>query len=105
MKTQIGAIRYVLQSQQMTMEQLVHLPDDTDSDTGEVAGRVGYQSAVTREYNPVRAELIIVTNNVAKVEAFKDKTFTVKLLGEVDSTITWTSTTNLEQYQQISKLR
>ena len=61
-----------------------------------LASRVGYQPAVTREYKfTVRAELIIVTNNVAKVEAFKDKTFTVKLLGEVDSTITWTSTTKL----------
>ena len=96
-ENQIGAIRYALQSTNDDGTTSTLPPGMTlDSDTGEVAGRVGYQPAVTREYKfTVRAELIIVTNNVAKVEAFKDKTFTVKLLGEVDSTITWTSTTKL----------
>lgn len=96
-ENQIGAIRYALQTTNDDGSISTLPPGMTlDTDTGEIAGRVGYQPAITREYKfTVRAELVIVSNNVAKVEAFKDKTFTVKLLGEVDSTITWTSTEKL----------
>ncbi len=96
-ENQIGAIRYSLQA----------LNDDgttskipagmtIDSDTGEIAGRVGYQPAITTEYKfTVRAELLITENNVLSVASFKDKTFTVKLLGDVDSSIAWISKTKL----------
>ena len=70
------------------------LPPGTelDSITGEVAGRVPYQPAVTKEYTfTVRARRLYVTEE----EAYKDKTFTVKILGEVDSTIIWQSETDI----------
>jgi hypothetical protein len=67
-----------------------------DVSTGEVAGRVGYQPAVTREYKfTVRANLILSENNVVDVVAYRDRTFTVKLLGDIDSKITWLTQTNL----------
>lgn len=56
------------------------LPPGTtlDAITGEVAGRVPYQPAVTKEYTfTVRARRIFVTEE----EAFKDKTFTIRILG------------------------
>lgn len=96
-ENQIGAIRYSLQA----------LNDDgttskipagmaIDPNTGEIAGRVGYQPAITTEYKfTVRAELLITENNVLTVASFKDKTFTVKLLGDVDSSIAWISKTKL----------
>lgn len=96
-ENQIGAIRYTLQA----------LNDDgttskipagmsIDRNTGEIAGRVGYQPAITTEYKfTVRAELLITENNVLSVASFKDKTFTVKLLGDVDSSIAWISKTKL----------
>jgi len=92
-ENQLGALRYKLQATNDDATTSELPPGMTlDEDTGEVAGRVGYQPAVTRTYKfTVRAELIVVENNVADVAAFKDKTFTVKLLGEIDSTITWIS--------------
>lgn len=86
----------------LTYELLPNNPDTTpsqlppgtilDAISGEVAGRVPYQPAVTKEYTfTVRARRIFVTEE----EAFKDKTFTVKILGEVDSTITWISDSSL----------
>lgn len=71
------------------------LPPGLELDTvsGEIAGRVPYQPAVTLEYKfTVRA-----TRNEAGSDdrPFKDKTFTVKMLGEIDSVITWNTGTNL----------
>jgi hypothetical protein len=63
-----------------------------DAINGEIAGRVPYQPAVTKEFTfTIRA---IRTFSAAET-AFTDKTFTVKILGEVDSTITWLSDSNL----------
>ena len=96
-ENQIGAVQYELLATNDDATASVIPPGMAlDPNTGEIAGRVGYQPAVTREYKfTVRANLIIVENNVAEVAAFKDKTFTVKLLGEVDSSIKWLSTTAL----------
>jgi len=56
-----------------------------DSTTGEIAGRVPYQPAVTKEYKfTVKATRV---DNELNELAIKTKTFTVKILGEVDSTI------------------
>lgn len=66
---------------------------DIDSSTGEIAGRVPYQPAVTREYKfTVKAQRL---DNEARELATKTKTFTVKILGEVDSTIKFTTLSNL----------
>lgn len=94
---QQGAIRYVLQAlNDDGTNSVVPTGMTIDSDTGEIAGRVAYQPAITTEYKfTVRAELLISENNVLRVATFKDKTFTVKLLGDVDSSIAWISKTNL----------
>lgn len=65
------------------------LPPGTSLDalTGEITGRVPYQPAITREYKfTIRASRL--TANTTEV-ASSDKTFVVRLLGEVDSTINW----------------
>lgn len=84
---QQGVIRYVLQSTNDDASASTLPPGLTlDASTGEVAGRIPYQPSVTKEYKfTVRAELI----DAGEVQNFKDKTFTVKILGKVDSTITW----------------
>ena len=71
------------------------LPPGTllDEFTGEIAGRVPYQPAVTKEYKfTIRASRI--TANTSEL-AQSDKTFTVKLLGEVESTIQWLTQADL----------
>lgn len=65
-----------------------------DSTTGEIAGRVPYQPAVTKEYKfTVKATRLGRVPEV--VLATKSKTFTVKILGEVDSTIKFTTPKDL----------
>lgn len=64
-----------------------------DSTSGEVAGRVPYQPAITKEYKfTVRATRFGANSESLSI---KDKTFVVKILGEVDSVITWNSNDNL----------
>ena len=64
-----------------------------DTSTGEIAGRVPYQPAVTKEYKfTIRAQRL---DSQSTLESFKDKTFTVSLLGEIESTINWTTAANL----------
>ena len=64
-----------------------------DSTSGEVAGRVPYQPAVTKEYKfTVRATRFGANNESL---AIKDKTFVVKVLGEVDSVINWNTDSDL----------
>jgi hypothetical protein len=62
-----------------------------DSVDGEIAGRVPYQPAVTKEY---KFTLRAIRQGTPE-ESFKDKTFTVKILGEIESVITWKSPTLL----------
>lgn len=71
------------------------LPPGTalDSTSGEVAGRVPYQPAVTKSYKfTIRATRFGPSNETL---AIKDKTFEVKILGEVDSVITFNTEENL----------
>lgn len=72
------------------------LPDgmSLDSTTGEIAGRVPYQPAVTKEYKfTVKATRLGGVPET--ILASKNKTFTVKILGEIDSTISWQTASNL----------
>jgi hypothetical protein len=65
------------------------LPPGTEIDqtSGEIFGRVPYQPAVTIEYKfTVNARRI--SSQTTEI-ADESKTFTVKLLGEIDSTIQW----------------
>ena len=64
-----------------------------DLQTGELGGKVPYQPAITIEYKfTVRA-----TRSEANTtdQPFKDKTFTINLLGEIDSVITWNTASAL----------
>ena len=64
-----------------------------DSSTGEIAGSVGYQPQVTKDFKfTVRAKRSIGQ----EIETtFKDKTFTLTILGDVDSSLTWITPTDL----------
>ena len=64
-----------------------------DVATGEVAGRVPYQPAVTKEYKfTIKARRF---TGASVLLAEKSKTFTVKVLGEVETSIEWTTTASL----------
>jgi hypothetical protein len=69
------------------------LPPGLQLDTvdGEVAGRVPYQPAITKEY---KFTLRAVRQGTPE-EAYKDKTFTIRILGEIESVITWKSPNDL----------
>ena len=62
-----------------------------DSVDGEVAGRVPYQPAITKEY---KFTLRAVRQGTPE-DAYKDKTFTIKILGEIESVISWKTDSNL----------
>lgn len=64
-----------------------------DSTSGEVAGRVPYQPAVTKEYKFTIRATRFGSNNESL--AIKDKTFSVKILGEVDSVINFDTNNDL----------
>ena len=60
---------------------------ELDTQSGELGGKVPYQPAITIEYKfTIRATR---TEANSTNQPFKDKTFTVKLLGEIDSVLTW----------------
>lgn len=66
---------------------------ELDTQSGELAGKVPYQPAITIEYKfTVRATRSEVNSTD---QPFKDKTFTVKLLGEIDSVLTWNTASEL----------
>jgi hypothetical protein len=65
---------------------------DFDSTTGEIFGVLPYQTAVTKDYRfTVTARRYTDTTETASSK----KTFTVKIIGEIDSTITWITPANL----------
>jgi len=64
-----------------------------DPTNGELYGKIPYQSAVTKEFSFTIRALRRVPNTTEA--SHKDKTFSLKLLGEVDSTITWITPPNL----------
>jgi hypothetical protein len=62
-----------------------------DSVDGEIAGRVPFQPAVTKEY---KFTLRAVRQGTEEF-VYKDKTFTIRLLGEIESVISWVSDNDL----------
>jgi len=83
-----GVINYTLQEFNDD-NSLSELPPGLELDTvnGIVAGKVPYQPEVTKQYKFTVRALRTIANE--EETAFKDKTFTITLLGDVDSTITW----------------
>ncbi len=71
------------------------LPDglSLDSANGRIAGLTPYQPAVTKVFNfTIRATR---QSAISDEVSFKEKTFTVSMLGEVDSVITWNTNQDL----------
>ncbi len=92
--TIIGALTYELQQYNDDGSASVLPPGMTlDPITGEIAGRVPYQPAVTKEYKFTLKARRFTGSNVLMAE--KAKTFTVKILGEVESSIEWSTAPSL----------
>lgn len=77
-----------------------------DTTNGEISGRVAYQAKVTKNYTfTIRAERIVADSTE---KAYKDKTFKLTLLGEVNSTITWETPKDLgsvsSNYKSVLKI-
>lgn len=66
---------------------------EIDENTGEIFGRIPYQTAVTKEFTfTVKA----IRQTVQTTEtATNEKTFTLNVIGEVDSTIRWLTDSDL----------
>jgi hypothetical protein len=87
----------------ITYELLDTNPDGTTSQlppgmkldlfSGEIAGKVPYQSAVTKEYKfTLRALRRVVSS---EEEVTSEKTFTIRIIGEIDSFIEWVTESDL----------
>lgn len=63
-----------------------------DQDTSELYGRVPYQPAITKTYTFTITATRFGTNNDA---ATTPRTFTIQIIGEVDSVINWVTDSNL----------
>jgi len=94
LNTTIGFISYKLLTTNPDGTPSV-LPDNLELDfsNGEIAGKIPYQQAVTRQYQFTLRASRQLPNYVE--ESYKDKTFTLNILGEVDSTITWNTEADL----------
>lgn len=66
---------------------------ELDYFTGELAGRVPYQTAITKEYKFTLRALRRVANDPETT--FKDKTFVIKIQGEIDSFIQFVTPSDL----------
>lgn len=94
LNTLTGIITYELQDYNPDGTSSIMPPGLTlDYYSGELAGRVPYQSAITKEYKFTIRALRRVPNDPERT--FKDKTFTIKLMGEIDSYIQWISESDL----------
>lgn len=61
--------------------------------SGEIAGKVPYQPAVTKEYKFTLRALRRVVNSEEEVTS--EKTFTIKIIGEIDSYIEWVTESDI----------
>lgn len=84
-----GALSYVLLPKNPDGSPSVLPPGmQLENADGEIAGRVPYQPAITKEYIfTIRAQRV----SPGEDAAVKDKTFSLKLLGEIESSIQWLS--------------
>jgi len=64
-----------------------------DQYTGEIAGKVPYQPAVTKEYKFTIRATRVTANSPETAQS--QKTFIVRLLGEIESTIKWITNADL----------
>jgi len=94
LNTLIGVITYELLDTNPDGTTSV-LPPGTKLDlfSGEIAGKVPYQPAVTKEYKFTLRALRRVVNS--KEEVTSEKTFTIKIIGEIDSYIEWVTESDI----------
>ena len=63
-----------------------------DSATGEISGQLGRQSAISVDYTfTVKANRVVTTG----VNTFSEREFTMKVIGEIDIGIAFTTPTNI----------
>lgn len=91
----VGFINYSLQSTNNDGSPSVLPPGlELDTSTGDIAGRVPYQSDVTKTYKfTIRATRF--TPDQVDENVGSSKTFTLRLLGEFNSNTTWVTTSDL----------
>ena len=88
LNTLTGIITYELQEYNPDGTRSIMPPGlSLDYYSGELSGRVPYQAAVTKEYKFTLRALRRVPNDPERTH--KDKTFSIKLMGEIDSYIQW----------------
>ena len=94
LNTLTGLITYELQPNNPDGTPSIIPPGlELDYFTGELAGRVPYQPAITKEYKFTLRALRRVHNDPETT--FKDKTFSIRILGEIDSFIEWVTPSDL----------
>jgi hypothetical protein len=93
--TQVGFISYSLAALNSDSSLSVLPPGMTlDLSTGDIAGRVPYQSDVTKTYKFTIIATRITPDQIDEAVSSR-KTFTLRLLGEINSQTTWISDSNL----------
>lgn len=93
--SQVGFVNYSLEANNDDMSSSILPPGMVlDTSNGEIAGRVPYQTEVTKEYKfSIKATRI--TPDQIDEAVSTTKTFTLRLLGEVNSETTWISESDL----------
>jgi len=74
------------------------LPDglSVNINTGEISGQIARQSAVAVDYTfTIRANRVVSTEDSSVTSVFTDQEFTMKIIGEIDIGITFSTDTNV----------
>jgi len=93
--SQVGFVNYsLLETNDDDTPSILPPGLNLDTSTGDIAGRVPYQAEVTKEYKfTIRATRF--TPDQVDENVSTSKTFSLKLLGEVNSQTTWITDSNL----------
>ena len=91
----VGFVNYSLESTNKDGSPSILPPGlELDTSTGDIAGRIPYQSEVSKVYNfTIKATRF--TPDQIDENVSSSKTFTIRLLGEFNSNTTWISTSDL----------
>ena len=64
--------------------------------TGEISGQIARQSAVAVDYSfTIRANRVVGTEDSSVLNVFTDQVFTMKIIGEIDIGITFSTDTDI----------
>lgn len=89
----LGVVTYSLDTTNPDMSPSILPPGlQFDISTGEIVGRIPYQPAITKTYKfTVTASRVASNGEIASTK----RTFTVNIIGEIESTITWLTDSDL----------